>query len=147
MKSRSWNPEALVARGVFDSLDELDRVRCELDDARPGPRIIAASWVDFEFVPRVRHDAGRAETFPFGMGYAQPVAAGSGCATSSQRSPEAVAEPAAVLCPWCALERAMQGHGAAPRTGFVSVARCARHCSETSAGMEQPATTPKRSAA
>lgn len=142
-----WNPSALVARSVFDSLEELDRVMCELDDARPGPKVIAASWVDFQFMPRVRHDADRALTFPFGIGCARSAAAGSGCETSSRRSPEFVSEPAAVLCPWCALERALQGHGAAPRTGFVSVARCDRHCSTTSADMERSATTPKRPAA
>ena len=174
-----FNPQQLVARGVFDSVEELDRVMCELDDARREPRIIACAWREgFDFtVPRVRSGAGAAATSPFGNGYAAPVEASAGVVNTSRRSPELLPADASVLCsvpvladysdkasprrrteeargstrvqgrrpervsptlaaehslcPWCALERAMSGQGTAARTGFVSVARCARHSAES----------------
>ena len=39
-----FNPRELVARGVFDSLTELDAVMCELDDVRPGPTVTRQGW-------------------------------------------------------------------------------------------------------
>lgn len=137
-----FNPEHLVARGVFDSLEEADRVLCELDDARREARIIAVAWLEgMNFKLRVGElrvermnlpaacavGAGRPGISPSGMATARTVDAVPGRESESQRSPESDAGAASVLCPWCAIERAMQGQGAAPRTGFVSVARCERH--------------------
>lgn len=130
-----FKPQQLVARGVFDTIEELDRVMLELDDARKEPRVIACAWREgFSFtVPRVRSGAGAAATPPFGNDHAARVDAVPARETESRRSPESVAGAASVLCPWCAAERAMQGQGAAPRTGFVPVARCARHSAESPA--------------
>lgn len=137
MKFNGFNPQQLVNRGMCESVEELDRVMLELDEARKSPVVIAVSWQQgFRFQvgisgARMRTGAGGAATSPFGNGYAVPVAAGAGVETMSQRSPELVSASAAVLCPWCAIERAMSGQGAAPRTGFVPVARCARHVNES----------------
>ncbi len=133
MKFNGFKPDLLVARGAFDSVEELDRVMLELDEARKEPRIIACAWQEgFDFtVPRVRSGAGAAIASPFGFGCAVPVEASVGVVNTSRRSPELLPADASVLCPWCAIERAMSGQGAAPRTGFVPVARCARHVNES----------------
>lgn len=50
MKSPGFNPAQLVARGVFDSLEEADAVLCDFDDARPGATVVAVSWLQgFKF--------------------------------------------------------------------------------------------------
>lgn len=216
-----FNPQQLVARGVFDSREEFDRVMLELDEARREPRVIACAWLEgmrfetridtdshgFSELPHTRkgvaatvkggdnekgislhaltEDAAQVRTFagkgeiatrptsktaaskhrltrpgaaktgyevaddscrvplPTNLPAACAVGAGPinrfehrtvdavpGRESESQRSPESDAGAASVLCPWCAIERAMNGQGAAPRTGFVSVARCARHAAE-----------------
>lgn len=64
-----------------------------------------------------------------GNSFAGRMAGDASPVSTSQRSPE-LSIGAAVMCPWCALERAMNGQGSAPRTGFVSVQRCERHAAE-----------------
>lgn len=136
-----FNPDQLVARGVFDSRQELDRVMLELDEARREPRVIACAWLEgmrfgveisdaVERVPTRFPAACAVGAGPINRFEHRTVDAVPGRESESQRSPESDAGAASVLCPWCAIERAMNGQGAAPRTGFVSVARCARHSAE-----------------
>ena len=171
MNRRGFNPAELVERGVFDSLEEADRVLCALDDARPGPQVIAVSWLEgFKF--QVSISAGRGAVLqsaspsrtslpivpadPFSAarvsggaaaGQRFPVSAveaGSGVENISQRSPELLPEPASV-CPWCAVERAMSGQGSAATAPFVSRTRCARHAPVEA--MERPTTPPQQAVA
>lgn len=44
MNFSGFQPDQLVARGVFDSREGLDRVMCELDDVRPGPVVTRLGW-------------------------------------------------------------------------------------------------------
>lgn len=242
-----FNPDQLVARGVFDSVEELDRVMLELDEARKEPRVISCAWLEgmgfqpridtdshgFSELPHTRkgvaatakggdnekgislhaltEDAAQVRTFagqgeiatrptsktaaskhrltrpgaaktgyevaddscrvplptnlpaacavgagragndsPSGLAAARVAEAGSGVANTSRRSPELLSEPASVLCPWCAVERAMSGQGTAARTGFVSVERCHRHSAEppalTVAAPKSPMTAGARDA-
>lgn len=142
MKLQGFNPAALVARGVFDSLEEADRVLCALDDARPGARIIAVSWQEgFGFMVQVQGSKfsmqggrGLGESHNLAGAGATPapaptLSAGSGSflqSASPSRTSLAPA-PADSDCPWCAIERAKQGHGSAPMAPFVPRTRCARH--------------------
>ena len=126
-----FNPQQLVARGVFSSLDEADAVLCRWDEARARSTITPDAWrrgmaLDIP-ISRRRMSAGEVSPELF-------TAAARGSADS-------VVSAGPVLCPWCALERAYQGHGSAPRTGFVSVARCARHAA-TSALLAPQSNTP-----
>lgn len=132
-----FNPDALVARGVFDSREELDRVMCELDDARPGPTVSRLGWglgMDFNRA-RVGSGVAGVSPSPFGTGGAAAVTA------------PAAGKPAA-LCIFCAWERAMQpGPWTAPPriNGDVMLWPCARHASQSSSsagtnGQQQPHT-------
>ncbi len=129
-----WNPQQLVNRGVFSSLEEADAILCRWDEARARSVITPDSWrrgmaLDVPISRRRMASGvsvlGSPESFP-----ASECGAGAGVVASSSRRPA----PAPSLCPWCALERAYQGHGAAPRAGFVAVERCSRH-----AGSSAPA--------
>lgn len=147
MKYRGFNPQQLVNRGVFDSLEEADRVLCELDEARKSPRVISVSWLEgFKFQvpmqggrgPGRAHNASGAGATP---APAPNLSAGGGSflQRGSPTPTSLAAAPAGSDCPWCAVERANQGHGTAPTAPFVSRTRCARHAP---AGMEQPAKAP-----
>lgn len=220
-KRNGFNDAQLVARGVVDSLEELDRVLCELDDARREPRVIAVAWQEgFHFQVPMRGSRGPSEPHKLASAGATPAPApnlpqrevgetpnlrgynmgganrpkdwaGSGnkplmrsltanvcrplkgiapqnlwqsppvsgaesnttdpreltapvlplnfsagggavlqsAAPSRTYSPPAPADTVSVVCPWCALERAYQGQGPAPRTGYgyARVKSCARH--------------------
>lgn len=134
--------EALVARGVFDSLAELDAVMCELDDRRPGARVLACSW-----------DAGmefRKPVFPAGV-----CQMGARLGAGSTRPKPVGAPPApipaavwgqkpgmpAALCIFCAWERAAQGPRMARLriNGDVMLWPCARHESRPVTSTQQPA--------
>ena len=136
MNARGFRPGEL--------LEEADRVLCELDDARREPRIIAVAWREgMNFKVRVGElrverknlpaacaaGAGRPGISPSGMATARLVDALPDRETDSQRSPESVAGGASVFCPWCALERALNGQGAVLRTGFAALGECPRHAS------------------
>ena len=134
-----FNPQQLVARGVFSSLDEADRVLCAWDEARARSTITPDAW-----------RRGMALDVPISR---RLVASGSVAGRSyplQDGLPAAECSPAQAitcvpvngLCPWCALERAMNGQGAAPRTGFVSVARCARHSAESPVLLAPTSPTP-----
>jgi hypothetical protein len=238
MKSTGFNPDQLVARGVFDSLAEADAVLCDFDDARPGSTVIGVSWLQgFRFqVPISRvaalacrepsvmggfTPAGRPECLPNDLpqgeigraanlaGYnkadadrpkdwvgspnkplmrkvngscdsrplqgiacqnfdslspvaldresntsdprrfttgapeQEPISAGDRALLQSA-SPSGTSlapTPADSDCPWCAMERAAAGQGAAPTDGFVSRTRCARHAPVEV--MERPTTAPQ----
>ena len=129
---KGFNPQQLVARGVFDSLKELDRVMCELDDARPGPQVIGVSWsqgMDFT----VRSQKFNRAYVGSGVGeeVGSNVAPLGTAAVSPMREPVDVKPP--VLCIFCAWERAMQPgpRMARPRiNGDVVLGSCARHSSD-----------------
>jgi hypothetical protein len=216
MKWQGFNPGRLVARGVFASIDEADRIMCELDDARPTAKVIAVSWqMGFDFAVQVK--GSKFQVLPQGeIGWAanlagynkadadrpkdrvgspnkplmrmvsgscvsrplqgiacqnfdslSPVALDRGSNTSDPRrfttgapeqepisagdraflqsaSPSGTSlapTPAISDCPWCAMERAAAGQGAAPTDGFVSRTRCARHAPVEV--MERPTTAPQ----
>lgn len=161
MNHPGWNPGQLVARGVFDSVEEADAVLCRLDEARARSTITPESWrrgMAFD-VPISAGGGFKLQSGSSTRSSLAPAPAGSfsrslvrsgGSAEGSLSFPPSArgvgetlsTSPAPSLCPWCALERAYQGQGAAPRTGFVAVARCARHASESSAAAVQPASMP-----
>lgn len=137
MNHPGWNPGQLVARGVFDSIEEADAVLCRLDEARSRSTITPESWrrgMAFD-VPISRRRVAAGGSAEGSLSF-QPSARGVGETLSTS--------PAPSICPWCAIERAMNGQGAAPRTGFVAVARCERHA-ESSAAAVQPASMPRNS--
>lgn len=101
-----------------------------LQRASPSPTSLAAGPVDS--LSRRRMAAGSAAGHPHPLQDAWPAAE-----CSPAQRPE-ITGPVNAICPWCAIERAMNGQGAAPRTGFVSVARCERHCAESTAGSLNP---------
>jgi len=134
-----WNPQQLVNRGVFDSLEEADAVLCRLDEARSRATITPESWrrgMAFD-VPISRHRmvSGSAAGFTYPLQDGGPAAE---CLAGKQL--EIACQPNSI-CPYCAAERAMNGQGSAVRTGFVAVARCERHA-ESSAAAVQPASLP-----
>lgn len=130
-------------------LAELDRVCVELDDLRPRAVITRSAWGEcFTFT---RGGRGPDQPHKLVQAGATPVPAPSpvtGRALRGGHRPPlqdlpadgAIAYPTvhpvapegqtpALLCPWCAWERQMEGHGSAPRTGLVRVATCALHSS------------------
>jgi hypothetical protein len=131
---KGFNPDQLVARGVFDSLAKLDSVMCELDDARPGPTLTRLGWghgMDFNRA-RVRSGVGA-----MGGSNAIPFEAAPG---SSMRASADVKQSA--LCIFCAWERAMQPgpRMAPPRiNGDVRLEPCARHSSRLVTSNQQAA--------
>lgn len=135
-----WNPSQLVARGVFDSIEEADAILCRWDEARARSTITPDSWrrgmaLDVPISRPLVKSGGSAPSFSIFAGAGR--GAGETLSTSS----------APCLCPWCAVERAAQGHGSAPRTGFVAVARCERHSAESPALLApQPTTRPPSAA-
>lgn len=129
-------------------LDELDRTLCELDDAQPGPAITRREWglaeargkqLDFNGLndapgqPHVNASAAGVSRSP-----GPPSSLAGGSFASSPGSPPGVitpphkAEPPAiVLCLWCAMERAANRQGPAPRAGVcLRVGSCERHGGE-----------------
>ena len=165
MNHPGFNPGQLVARGVFDSLEEADAVLCRLDEARARATITPESWRrgmafnvpisaggGFKLQPGSSTRSSLAPA-PAGSFSRDRMVAGAGSLGFylSPAGKRGVGEtlstsPAPGLCPWCAIERAMCGQGAAPRTGFVSVHRCARHA-ESSAPAVQSAPMPHNSPA
>lgn len=143
MTLSGFQPKQLVARGVFDSLAELDRVMCELDDRRPTARVIACSWdagMDFRFrISECRHEFhGLTRTlsdFEAGVvvssaGSPLPHLLGDGPASSVSPPASGPVE----LCAWCVVETRFQGHGSAPRSnGDVAWVSCERHRSDVPA--------------
>ena len=128
-----FNPDALVDRGVFDSLDELDRVMCELDDVLAAPRVSRVGWsrgMDFN---RAR----------MGSGVVGEVGSNSlfgAAAKPTMTAPTGVKQSA--LCVFCAWERAAQSgpRMARPRfNGDVMLWPCARHESRPSTSNHQAA--------
>lgn len=164
MNHPGFNPQQLVARGVFDSIEEADAVLCRLDEARARATIMPEGWrrgMAFD-VPISAGGGFKLQSGSSTRSSLAPAPAGSftrdrmvtggeamGSLSfpSSRRGAGAALSnrPAPSLCPWCALERAYQGQGAAPRTGFVAVTRCARHASESSAPAVQSAPMPHNS--
>lgn len=117
--------DALVARGVFASAEDYDRIMCELEDARPEARVIGCSWeagMDFN---RARTSSGvvgeaGSNVTPFGTAAMPTMTAPPGLAG---------VKPAA-LCVFCAMERALQPgpRMAQPRfNGDVMLWPCERH--------------------
>lgn len=133
-----FNPDQLVARGVFDSLAELDAVMCEWEEFRAEPRVLSVSWREaMTFQCGVRNaecgiggnDFNRARVRSgvdaMGGSNAIPFEAAPG---SSMRAPADVKQSA--LCIFCAWERAMQPgpRMARPRiNGDVVLWPCERH--------------------
>jgi len=161
-----FNPQQLVNRGVFDSLEEADAVLCRLDEARSRATITPDSWrrgMAFD-VPISAGGGFKLQSGSSTRSSLAPAPAGSfsrdrmvsgGSLLGSPESFPAAARgvgetlstsPAPCLCPWCAIERAMNGQGAAPRTGFVAVERCSRHAG-SSAPAVQSASMPHNSPA
>ena len=93
------------------ALDELDRTCCELEDQRREPVITSSAW---------------------GLTVARSDVNLPGRPVSSAAFPKAHllgGSGPASLCVWCILERAVSGHGPAPRiNGDVRLEPCARHC-------------------
>lgn len=171
MNSTGWNPAQLVARGVFDSIEQADQVLCRWDEARARSVITPDSWrrgmaLDIP-ISRRRMSSGSAagQSLPLQDGgpaaecLARPLAITSGpnviwpavgpkpmsgpSQGKQSAAPVARDTGAASICPWCAMERATSGQGAAARTGFVSVARCDRHSAESPELLApQPPTSP-----
>lgn len=161
MNHSGWNPQQLVARGVFDSIEEADAVLCRLDEARARSTITPESWRrGMAFDVPISAGGGfklqpgsstRSSLAPAPAGsFSRSLVRSGGSAEGSLSFPPSArgvgetlsTSPAPSLCPWCALERAYQGQGAAPRTGFVAVERCARHASESSAPGNRPVSMP-----
>lgn len=135
-----FNPQQLVARGVFDSLEELDRVMCELDDVRPGPQVSRGGWLEGMDFNRARMGSG--------VGAAADLTSFEVAADAPMRAP-AVLRPAA-LCIFCAWERAAQpGPRMAPLriNGDVRLEPCARHSTLRPARGQGRLTPDHRSAA
>lgn len=166
MNHSGFNPQQLVARGVFDSVEEADAVLCRLDEARARATITPESWRrGMAFDVPISAGGGfklqpgsstRSSLAPAPAGsFSRSLVRSGGSAEGSLSFPPSargVGEtlstlPAPSICPWCAIERALNGQGAAPRTGFVAVARCARHASESSAPAVQSASMPHNSPA
>lgn len=164
MNHSGFNPQQLVARGVFDSVEEADAVLCRLDEARARATITPESWRrGMAFDVPISAGGGfklqpgsstRSSLAPAPAGsFSRSLVRSGGSAEGSLSFPPSArgvgetlsTSPAPGLCPWCAIERAMQGQGAAPRTGFVAVARCARHASESSASGNRPVSMPHNS--
>lgn len=114
---RALAAAVVIAAGMVAA----DAVLCDWETARSRASITPDSWrrgMAFDgSISRRRMSAG--EVSP------ELVTAGS------RGSAGTVVPAGPVLCPWCAIERAMNGQGAASRTGFVAVARCGRHCAES----------------
>lgn len=64
MNLTGFNPQQLVARGVFDSLEELDRVMCELDEALSQPQVSRVGWSrGMDFSDRSQESGVRSQSF------------------------------------------------------------------------------------
>jgi hypothetical protein len=132
-----FNPEQLVARGVFDSLEELDRVMCELDDVLAAPRVSRVGWsrgMDFN---RARVGSGAVMAHdPASEPMRVPPAPNPVAVWGRQPG-----QPAA-LCIFCAWERAMQPGPRMARPQFngdVMLWPCARHADRPQNANPQPA--------
>ena len=136
-----FNPQQLVKRGVYSSLEEADAILCRWDEARAHSTITPDAWrrgmaLDVP-ISRRRMSAGSV------AGRSYPLQDGLPAAECSPAHYQAITcESVNLICPWCALERAMNGQGAAPRAGFVAVARCARHSAESPVLAPKPHTPP-----
>lgn len=162
-----FDAQMLVKRGVFDSLEEADAILCRLEDARTRSVIVASSWqlglgftvpitgVKFSRVAGTRNSeltniggllaAGMPDRMPSlsrslvrsgsAAVVSHPLQDGTAVAECSAGKQLEIACQSNSFCPWCAIES--PGHGAAPRAGFVSAYRCARH-----APNPEPAGTP-----
>jgi hypothetical protein len=136
-----FNPQQLVKRGVFDSIEQADAVLCDWETARSRASITPDSWrrgmaLDVPISRRLVASgsvAGRSYPLQDGLPAAE-------CSPTHQQAITCGSVDS--ICPWCVIERAAQGQGAAPRTGFVAVARCGRHSAESSALLAPTSPTP-----
>jgi hypothetical protein len=129
MNMAGFNPQQLVARGVFASLEEFERAMCELDDARPGPQVIRTSWAAGMSCTVRAHDFNRARMGSGVVGEVGSNVAPFGTAAKPTMTASADVKQSA-LCVFCAWERAMQpGPRMAPLriNGDVRLWPCARH--------------------